>query len=223
MSAPEIKFYNMLIHLIKNNRLYEENVAIRNVWEKEGNTFLDVYFYRSRKSYIFDSVFIHDISDLTNEKYYRDISSFAADFYSAAGQTMPVEEKETAVVIDKKIFEPIDVDLIILAFMANCENNYQPLKAKIIFDYILSRIPQTGNLSRQYLETYIDGLKPDEKAFYAAIADINYQNPEAVENLCREVLKICLADGRLHYREKLYLGELLQALREAGIKIDLGL
>ena len=221
MSTQAIRFYNMLIHLIKNNKLYEENVAIKNVWKKDNNIFLDIYFYRNQKSYIFDSVFVHDILDLSNERYYKRIEDFVEDF--AEAEDSSDTEKEELVSIDKKIFEPIDVDLIILSFMAGCSGNYVPIKQKIIFDYILEQIPQTKNLSSQYLETYIESLAPDEKSFYKALSNINYQNPDAVEYLCQEVLKVCLADGRLHYREKLYLAEILQFLREAGIKVDLGL
>ncbi len=222
MSAAAIKYYNMLIHLIKNNRLYEENVAVKNVWEKEGNIFLDIYFYRNRKSYIFDAVFIHDILDLTTEKYYQDIAAFVADFYNQSGPEVQQAEK-AAPLIDKKLFETIDADLIIMSFMGNCYGSATPLKIKIIFDYILRLVPQAQNLSRQYLETYISGLKPEEAAFYKALNNINFQNAPAVENLCREVLKIVLADGRLHYKEKLYLAELLQICREAGIEVDLGM
>ena len=219
MATQAIRFYNMLIHLIKNNKLYEENVAIKNVWKKDNNIFLDIYFYRKQKSYIFDSVFVHDILDLSNEKYYKRVEDFAKDF----AKTEDRADKESTINIDKKIFEPIDVDLVILSFMAHSENNYAPIKQKIIFDYILEQIPQTKNLSSQYLETYIENLKPTEKDFYTALSNINYQNPDAVEHLCQEVLKVCLADGRLHYREKLYLAEILQFLREAGIKVDLGI
>ncbi len=221
MAAQAIRFYNMLIHLIKNNKLYEENVAIKNVWKKDNNIFLDIYFYRKQKSYIFDSVFVHDILDLTNERYYKRIEDFVEDF--AKVEENSDTQKEEVITIDKKIFEPIDVDLIILSFMAGCSGNYVPIKQKIIFDYILEQIPQTKNLSSQYLETYIESLAPDEKSFYKALSDINYQNPDAVENLCQEVLKVCLADGHLHYKEKLYLAEILQFLREAGIKVDLGI
>lgn len=221
MATQAIRFYNMLIHLIKNNKLYEENVAIKNVWKKDNNIFLDIYFYRKQKSYIFDSVFVHDILDLSNEKYYKRIEDFLEDF--AKTEEYIEVEKEAELKVDKKIFEPIGVDLIILSFMASCSGNYVPIKQKIIFDYILEQIPQTKNLSSQYLETYIENLKPTEKDFYTALSNINYQNPDAVEHLCQEVLKVCLADGRLHYREKLYLAELLQFLREAGIKVDLGI
>ena len=164
---------------------------------------------------------MHDIFDFSNEKYYKRLVDFLVDF--AKTEEYIEVEKEAELKVDKKIFEPIGVDLIILSFMASCSGNYVPIKQKIIFDYILEQIPQTKNLSSQYLETYIENLKPTEKDFYTALSNINYQNPDAVAHLCQEVLKVCLADGRLHYREKLYLAELLQFLREAGIKVDLGI
>ena len=37
MAEKKVKYFNMIIHLIRNNRLYEENVAIRNIWEKDKN------------------------------------------------------------------------------------------------------------------------------------------------------------------------------------------
>ena len=206
MTQPALKFYNMMMHLIKNNKLYEENVAVKNVWKKEGNTFLDVYFYRTRKSYVFDAVFIHDILDLSNEKYPKP---------SSAGE-------EPRHVADKKIFEPISVDLIILTFMA-CLGGLDSIQKSIICDYIRRQIPQARNMSRPYLETYIESLSPDDKSFYNALRRLNYQNKEAVEHLCAEAVKVCLADGRLHYREKFYIAELLQVCREAGINMEVAI
>lgn len=223
MSEPDVKFYNMLLHLIKNNKIYEENVAVKNVWEKDGNTFLDIYFYRRRKSYIFDSVFVHDIYDRTTEKYYKNIKDFAKDFMEQIGMAEKApEQADVWEMVDQKIFEPIDVDLLLLAYMARAGQNYTPLKQHIILDYILDNVPQTRSLSQQYLNTYIESLKPDEKGFYEAIAYIDYRRPDKVKNLCQEILKVCLSDGRLHYREKLRLAEILQSCREAGINIDLG-
>ena len=167
MSEPDVKFYNMLLHLIKNNKIYEENVAVKNVWEKDGNTFLDIYFYRRRKSYIFDSVFVHDIYDRTTEKYYKNIKDFAKDFMEQIGMAEKApEQADVWEMVDQKIFEPIDVDLLLLAYMARAGQNYTPLKQHIILDYILDNVPQTRSLSQQYLNTYIESLKPDEKGFY---------------------------------------------------------
>ena len=221
MGKSATKFYNMLVHLIKNNRLFEENVAIKNVWRKEGNIFLDIYFYRNRKSYIFDALFVHDILDLTNEKYYQNIEDFVIDFLQE--DVAETEPEEAPLTIDKSIFQPIYVGLVIMSFIARCCGNYNIVKKRIIFEYIQKHLPSTANLSRQYIETYIEGLKPTENEFYQALKDINFKSQEAVENLSRELMKICLADGRLMYLEKMYMAELLQLLRDSGCRVDLGL
>lgn len=221
MSEANVKFYNMLIHLVRNDKLYEENVAIKNVWQKEGNTFLDIYFYRRRKSYIFDSVFVHDILDLSNEKYYKNIDDFIADFQSLGTDVKKTNSPTN--IADIKIFEKINTDLIILSFMAKCSGHYTPIKEKIIFDFILKSTPRAQILSNQYLTAYIATLNPNEEDFYNAINNMNYQNFKSIKKMCFDVLKICLADGRMHYSEKKYLAELLQNMREVGIKIDLGI
>ena len=48
MANQALKFYNMQVHMIKNNRIYEENVAVKNIWKKDNNIFLDLYFYRKK-------------------------------------------------------------------------------------------------------------------------------------------------------------------------------
>ena len=221
MAQTATKFYNMLIHLIKNNKLFEENVAIKNVWQKEGNTFLDIYFYRNRKSYVFDAVFVHDILDLTNEKYYKNIESFVADFQKNSQGPLP-ESKESAPVVNQNMFRPLKADLTIMTFIASCCHNYTGVKKNIIFDYIKRNIPSAANLSQQYLETYIDSYSPTENDFYAALKDVGGKKQDEVEELSRELMKICLADGRLSYLEKMYMADLLQVLREQGVRVDLG-
>lgn len=222
MAKAATRFYNMLVHLIRNNKLFEENVAIKNVWQKEGNTFLDIYFYRNRKSYVFDALFVHDILDLTNEKYYKDIESFVADFRETAAA--PEEEAaEPVLVIDKSLFQPVYVDLVIINFIAACGQDFSVIKKRIILNYIKEKLPSTANLSRQYIETYIDSLKPSEQDFYQALNELSAKRQDEVEHLSRELLKVCLADGSLTYLEKMYLAEFLQVLREQGVKVDLGL
>lgn len=221
MAKAATKFYNMLVHLIKNNRLFEENVAIKNVWKKEGNTFLDIYFYRNQKSYVFDALFVHDILDLTNEKYYQNIDDFVIDFQQ--GNEPEPEQEGPGLAVDKSIFQPIYIDLVIMNFIAGCCGNYNLVKKRIVFEYIKRQLPSTANLSRQYIEIYIDGLKPSEDEFYQALKDINSKKQDAVETLSRELMKLCLADGHLMYLEKMYLAELLQVLRDLGVRVDLGL
>ena len=225
MAFKSVKFYNMQVHLIQNNRIYEENAAVKNVWRKDGNIFLDLYFYRMRKSYIFDAVFIHDIIDLSTEKIYRKMDDFLSDFDFVANleEKEQTTIKEVKIIPDNKIFEPIYSELIIMSFFANCCEHYSLLKEKIILDYIIRKLPPAQNLSRTYLDGYLNNLKPTHEDFYSAINKLNYQNPQQIEDMCFEVLKICLSDGRLHHNEKRYLADLLQILREVGVRIDLGL
>ncbi|MBE6445618.1 MAG: hypothetical protein E7019_06200 [Alphaproteobacteria bacterium] len=219
MESQSLKFYNMQVHLIKNNRIYEENVAVKNIWKKDNNIFLDLYFYRKKKSYIFDAVFVHDIIDLSTEKVYRDMSYFLSDFEN----TKTDDNKATVSksIVDNKIFETIESDLVILTFMASCCGNYTMLKEKIILDYMLSCAPQAQNLSHNYLDTYLSRIVPKSSDFYHALDQLDYSRPHYIENLCREVLKVCLADGRMHHKEKRWLSEMLYILRDAGIKINL--
>ena len=49
LSCP-LRFYNMLVHLRTGSRPAEENVAVKNIWQKDNLVFMDLYFYRSKKS-----------------------------------------------------------------------------------------------------------------------------------------------------------------------------
>lgn len=220
MNDTKVHFYNMLIHLVRNNRIYEENVAIRNIWEKDGNIFFDIYFYRRRKSYIFDSVFIHDITDLSNEKYYKDIKSFVKDFKLINQDNVPLPEtKIYAPAI--KLFENIAADIEIMLFVSMCEiGKLLPVKEKIIIEYIRNKIPQSANLSHQYISGFLKSLNYNEKIFYNALNQLKRKPPEAAEHLLNEVIKIALSDGKLHYKEKWFLAEIWEQLRQDGLLIE---
>lgn len=219
--ADKLKYYNMIVHLIRNNRLYEENAAIKNVWKKGQNIFFDIYFYRNQKSYVFDGVFIHDLLDLTNEKYYASPAAFLEDFQSGCSDLPPPDINVS--LVDKRLFESVDVDLVIMAFVADCCSNFIPIKEKIIYDYIVKKIPAAASLSLQYVNTYLQGLQPDESHFYKALEAMKAATPEAATDLLKECVKICLSDGQLHYAEKLYLAEIVQTLRNNGIDARVGL
>lgn len=222
MAQENLRFYNMIVHLVQNNRLFEENVAVKNVWQKDNNLFFDIYFYRNQKSYVFDAAFIHDLLDLTTEKYYGTLEAFVKDYQKEETLEAPAVS-ENKFLIDKKIFEPLNIDLVILTFMAQCGGNFSAIKEKIIYDYILDQIPETRSLSRQYINAYLTGIKPSVENFYKAINHLNTKNPDEASELVKESVKICLSDGQLHYIEKLYLAEIFQVLREQGVEPDVGL
>ena len=220
MNDPQVRFYNMLIHLLRNNRIYEENAAIRNVWEKDGNTFFDIYFYRRRKSYIFDGVFIHDIMDLSNEKYYKDVKSFVKDFKHSNKDNTPLPETKIYAPA-AKLFESIEIDLVIMLFVSMCEiGKLLPVKEKIIIEYIRGKIPEASNLSNQYISGFLKSLNCNEKVFYDALKQLKRKPPKEAEQLLNELLKIALSDGKLHYKEKWFLAEIWEQLRQDGLLIE---
>ena len=43
-NSCSLDFYNMLVHIVFKNRVSEENVAVKNAWEKNGTLFLTCIF-----------------------------------------------------------------------------------------------------------------------------------------------------------------------------------
>jgi len=221
MVQDKTRFYNMLVRLVHHNRLFEERAAVKKVWEKDKSIFFDLYFYRNHKSYVFASQFVRSLTDLTNEKLYKTPEAFFAEYLQDTPDDSSGEKKNF--IIDKKLFEPLDVDLIIMRFMSSCEENLTVVKEQIIYDYIRKKIPAARGLSRQYISSYLSGIQPQEKDFYQALSDIVKKSPEDAEELVKETIKICQSDGQLHYNEKLYLAEIFQILRENGVNPSVGL
>ena len=50
--------------------------------------------------------------------------------------------------------------------MANICDSFSPIKETIIYDYIIEKIPATENLSQQYVNAYLQGIKPAREDFY---------------------------------------------------------
>lgn len=221
-SCP-LRFYNLVVHLQANNKLTEENVAVKNIWQKNGMVFFDFYFYRTKKSQVVDSAFIRDVLDLTNEKYYNNVGLFIKDYCLF---TSSIDEKresgETAPIkFDFGHLEVLRDDVIILTFMAKCNLNFTDIKTRVIRDYVNRCLPQTKTLSDQYLSSYLKDLVPTEEDFFCAVENLREKTPEQVEVLVREAVKIAASDGAVHYEERIYLAEIIQTLREYGIEPDI--
>ena len=108
LSCP-LRFYSMLVHLRTGSRQAEENVAVKNIWQKDNLVFMDLYFYRSKKSQVIDSVYVKDIFDLSTEKFYASPELFIRDycaFVSSQGCETESELPETPQ-FDFKHLEPI--------------------------------------------------------------------------------------------------------------------
>lgn len=222
--SKKVYFYNLIIHFVSNDKLVEENVALKNIWKTDSNIVLDLYFYRSKTSQVIDSAYIHDVFDLSTEKYYTQCLDLLND-YNAKKQEEKAEihSQPKQPKINFKHLETLKDDLIILIFVSRCIDYYSEIKKRTIHQYIKRHHPQPENLSEQYIETYLNGIKPTPDEFYRSLENIKQKTPEEAEDLAREVVKICISDGSMAYNEKVYIAEILQTLREHGVEPDVGL
>ena len=216
MAKISDKFYNMQVSLLKNGRIYTEKVAITNVWQKDINTFLDIYFHSIKKSFVFDAAFIHDILDLNQEKFYTNVKEFVDDFYQATDINV---EKEKSLKEEGGVLAPVKSDVIILLFMARSLGHADIIKEKIIYSYIQNRVDAAKNLSEQYLHNFIMALDVSQTDFYNALKQLKSKRPKEAELLLKEIIKLCLSDGQIHYTERMYLADIIQTLRLEGMKI----
>lgn len=218
-----VSFYNLLVHIVVGDKLVEENAALKNIWGSDGNIMLNLYFYRTKTSQVIDAAYVHDVLDLTTEKYYTRCRDLLDD-YLAQPRHADSKEPETAdSVAEFKHLESLKDDLIIMIFISRCIDYYSEIKKKTIHQYIKTHHSQPQNLSAQYIETYLNGVKPTLNDFYQALDNLKYKTPEEAEDLAQEVVKICISDGTMAYNEKVYIAEILQTLREHGVEPDVGL
>jgi hypothetical protein len=210
------RFYNMQVSLLKDGRVYTEKVAITNVWQKDSGTFLGFYFHNVKKSLIYDSAFVRDIWDLNCDKVYADVDEFIADFYSDTDTEI---EKNKQSKPDDSILSSVKNDVVILLFMARGLEYTNIIKEKIIFSYIQNRVKAASNLSEQYLHNFIKGINVSQKDFYVALKQLKSKKPKDAEFLLKEIVKLCLSDGQIHYNERMYLADIVQTLRLEGMKI----
>lgn len=220
-----LDFYNMLVHIVFKNRVSEENVAVKNAWEKNGTLFFDLYFYRAQKGKLIDAALVRDLYDLNTEKYYYSAQNFYQEFLQSreiAAAQADKKPKANPIVVDVKQLESIKDDLIILTFMAKCNSSFTEIKIKTIRNYITRLRPETKTLSEQYINAYLKDLNPDEDDFYLSLINIKTKTPEEATALATEAFKVSASDGAVMYNERIYLAELLQALREYGLEPDIG-
>lgn len=211
------KFYNMQVCLIKNGKMYAEDVAIRNIWEKDDGIFFDLYVHRLKKSFVFDAVFIKKIIDLNNNVKYNSIDKFIAEYKLSSNETEEVIPKTAK--SENCILNRVRNDLILLIYMADAWGWEGRIKDKIIYDYVLSEVAAAQNFSKQFIFNYVSKIQPEADDFYEALKSVTSKSPKQAEKLLREIIKICRVDGQMHYKERMYLADIMYILRENGLKI----
>ena len=74
-------------------------------------------------------------------------------------------------------------------------------------------------MSESYLRHFIADLSCTEDDFYNGLENIKSKTPKEAVAFLREMIKICLSDGRLHYIERTYLSDIFQLLRNEGVSV----
>ena len=218
MSGGKDKFYNMQVYLIKSGKLYAEDVAIRDIWEKDDGVFFDIYVHRLKKSFVFDAVFIKEIIDLNSNVKYPNIQTFINDYNNSVNEDIE-NVCPNPIKTENSVLNRIRNDLVLLVFMADAWGREGKIKDKIIYDYIVNEVMAAKNFSKQFIANYISKLQPESDDFYEALKTIKSKTPKQAERLLREIVKICRVDGQMHYKERMYLADIIYTLRENGLKI----
>ena len=218
MSGGKDRFYNMQVYLIKSGKLYAEDVAIRNMWEKDDGIFFDIYVHRLKKSFVFDSVFIKEVIDLNSNIKYPNIDAFIGEYNNYVNDDAE-NICQNPIKSENSVLDRVRNDLILLVFMADAWGREGKIKDKIIQDYIVNEVIAAKNFSQHFIANYISKLQPEADDFYEALKSIKSKTPKQAERLLREIVKICRVDGQMHYKERMYLADIIYSLRENGLKI----
>ena len=219
-SCP-LAFYNLVANILFNNELHEEKIAVRNVWAKGREDYLNVYFYATGKTKVLDAKYFHDIYDLSTGRYYKNIKRFIAEF----GQVQSERRKQTLETKTEKIeknyrsLEDIRPEIEVLVFFSLLDPGLEHVKIKVILDYI-GQYKLPAELSEQYAEAYVRSLTPGIGDFYRDMEKLAGTPAERLDRLAREAVKISASDGVIHYEEKIYLAELFEILRGYGVEPD---
>ena len=209
----------MSVDLINNGQIYTESIAIKNIWEKNGSLFLDIYFHRLKKSFVFDSAFISNLYDVSQDKGYDDLKKFADEFKKAAQEPANPPLKKSSVKEEGGVLESLRTDIAMMMFVARCSHKQTMLKEKIILDYIRTKVKAAQKFSESYLRHFIYDISCTEDDFYNGLKQLKSKKPQEAEYLLREMIKICLSDGNFHYTERTYIADVFQALRQEGLRL----
>ncbi len=219
-----LPFHNLVANILFNNSLHEENIAVKNIWKKGINRYMNVYFYNTGQTRILDASYFHDIYDMDTGRFYKDMEVFSLDFL-AEEQKLREQKNHRKTKIEKaencfRFLERLRSEVEILSFFARLSPALQSVKNNVIADYIRRRQPKSVVISEQYIDAYVKSVSPSTDSFYEALHNLKYKNAEDVEELAEDAVKISISDGTVHYDEKIYLAELFQTLRDYGIKPD---
>ena len=215
MINNELKYNNMTVRLINKGRLFNKNVAIKNVFHKENDIYFELYFYKTNRLLILNSLNICDLLDLDSDRYYKSVKEFYDEYHQ-------VDEDQIGNINlgTNKLLSNLELDIVILMFLAKKCGECTKLKSNLIEEYIFSLIDFSNADRLRYVQGVLLEINPTIANYYNQLNKINSKTPQELYKLLECALKVCRSDGALIYNEKLYLSEFMQALRNEGVNID---
>ena len=210
-------FSNLTANILFDNVLHEENIAIRNIWQKGDNCYFNVYFYSSGKTKVLDTHYIYDIFDHDSNRYYKDINRFIRDYVQRASQkpkTSPVLKDGGKIEKNYLRLQSLYPEIVILSFFARLSSALSDVKFRVVIDFIRKHLPNGTELPISYIEAFLKSIELSDETFFDSLDKLSDAYPVAqLKDLAADAVKISAADGVIHYEEKLFLAELLQRLR----------
>lgn len=214
------KFYNMKAQILFQGSILEEVIAIKNLWEKNNETILDVYFHSSKQNRIIDAAYIKSLEDLNTGTVYENISDFINEFNPTSETVIASDNEATSAESDLNPLKDIKNDLIILSFLSRLSPDSSDVKIREIINFIETQKPETKPLDEQYIKIFLNNLNADEKSFFESLENLDNKNVEEATEFLKECIKVTAIDGMISYIEKKYLAEIFQTFRNHCINPD---
>ena len=110
----------------------------------------------------------------------------------------------------------------IFVFLAKCDNNFDKYEVREILEYLKLHAKRANEItSQEFLDKLFD-YNPTEEDYFDGINSINKLSKNRVESFSKSLLKLLMVDGFMHKKEKEYLAEYIQTLRELNIYVKFG-
>lgn len=214
ISVKAVIGYESLTGNVKNR-----NFLIRRIIKNKGDYFidglaLDINAPRlirvSKISYIIDTVSEHTYSN--PYKFIQNILGVDIE-----DKYLPEPMSDFA-----KAIKETGNEITVLMYLVAIDGTRCSEERKHVLKYIQQRVPYL-NYDEEQMNNYLISLAPDDDSFSMAFHRVLKKGKFVIQPLLETVLKVIMADGIVHTKEKAFLARLIDILHQDGYEIDLPL
>jgi len=221
--AQEI-FAKAYLYSGQGSKEHKAAVMIRKVWEKSNTILIDAFFYDLKASKIIDQNLITKIENRETKKIYTNIKDFIKD-HQYKNDDNHIDKSVLLHDIkpdENDLFHDFLIELKIIIFIAKCDGNFDKYELKEVMDYIKAHTQKTKELSDvKFIDKLVD-YTPTEEDFYDGLSMVGKLSRQRLDDFSKSLLKLLMTDGFMHKKEKEYLAEYIQTLREMNIYVKFG-